>query len=74
VVTRQELLTEVWRQPYHASDRTVDVPHRGRSAGGSTGLGLDIVQRAAEASGGRLLLDRAPGGGAMVVVELGAAR
>jgi DNA-binding response OmpR family regulator len=25
VVTRQELLTEVWRQPYHASDRTVDV-------------------------------------------------
>jgi signal transduction histidine kinase len=50
------------------------VPQRGRSAGGSTGLGLDIVQRAAEASGGRLLLDRAPGGGAMVVVELGAAR
>jgi DNA-binding response OmpR family regulator len=25
VVTRQELLTAVWRQPYHASDRTVDV-------------------------------------------------
>jgi DNA-binding response OmpR family regulator len=25
VVTKQELLTEVWRQPYHASDRTVDV-------------------------------------------------
>jgi DNA-binding response OmpR family regulator len=25
VVTRQELLTEVWRQPYHDSDRTVDV-------------------------------------------------
>ncbi len=25
VVTRRELLTEVWRQPYHASDRTVDV-------------------------------------------------
>ena len=26
---------------------------RGRSAGGSTGLGLDIVRRTAEASGGR---------------------
>jgi DNA-binding response OmpR family regulator len=25
VVTKRELLTEVWRQPYHASDRTVDV-------------------------------------------------
>jgi DNA-binding response OmpR family regulator len=25
VVTRRELLTEVWHQPYHASDRTVDV-------------------------------------------------
>lgn len=47
------------------------VPVRGRSSAGSTGLGLDIVQRAAEESGGRLLLDRAPGGGAMIIVELG---
>jgi signal transduction histidine kinase len=49
------------------------VPGRGRSAGGSTGLGLDIVQRAAEQSGGGLLLDRTPGGGAMIIVELGSA-
>jgi signal transduction histidine kinase len=47
------------------------VPTRGRSLAGSTGLGLDIVQRAAEESGGRLLLERAPGGGAMITVELG---
>jgi signal transduction histidine kinase len=47
------------------------VPARGRSLAGSTGLGLDIVRRAAVESGGRLLLDRAPGGGAMVIVELG---
>jgi signal transduction histidine kinase len=47
------------------------VPARGRSSVGSTGLGLDIVQRAAEEAGGRLLLERAPGGGAMIIVELG---
>ena len=50
------------------------VPARGRSLAGSTGLGLDIVQRAAEESGGRLLLDRAPGGGAMIIVEFGPPR
>lgn len=50
------------------------VPARGRSLAGSTGLGLDIVQRAAEESGGRLLLDRAPGGGAMITVEFGPPR
>jgi signal transduction histidine kinase len=47
------------------------VPARGRSLAGSTGLGLDIVQRAAEESGGRLLLDRTLNGGAMITVELG---
>ena len=50
------------------------VPARGHSPAGSTGLGLDIVQRAAEESGGRLLLDRSPGGGAMIIVELGPPR
>jgi signal transduction histidine kinase len=50
------------------------VPARGRSLAGSTGLGLDIVQRAAEESGGRLLLDQAPDGGAVITVELGPPR
>lgn len=45
---------------------------RGHSTVGSTGLGLDIVRRTAEASGGRLVLGRGPGGGAEVRVELGA--
>jgi signal transduction histidine kinase len=45
---------------------------RGRSTTGSTGLGLDIARRTAEASGGRLVLGRGPGGGAEVRLELGA--
>ena len=49
------------------------VPGRGHSTGGSTGLGLDIVRRAATESGGRLLLDRAPHGGTAITVEMGAA-
>lgn len=44
---------------------------RGHSGAGSTGLGLDIVERTAAASGGRAVPGRAPGGGAMIVVELG---
>lgn len=50
-----------------------EVTQRGRSYGGSTGLGLDIVRRAAEASGGALLLGRSPAGGAQIRVDLGAA-
>jgi signal transduction histidine kinase len=44
---------------------------RGASGGGSTGLGLDIARRAAQASGGRLDLSSDPTGGARVTLELG---
>lgn len=46
-----------------------DPVRRGRSGGGSTGLGLDIARQTAEASGGMLSI--APGPGGHVVVELG---
>ena len=39
---------------------------RGESQGGSTGLGLDIVQRTVRAVGGRLTLTQSPSGGARV--------
>jgi signal transduction histidine kinase len=47
---------------------------RGVSGRGSTGLGLDIVARSAERSGGTLGLGRSRGGGAEITVALGAAR
>ena len=43
---------------------------RGASAQGSTGLGLDIARRAAQAAGGSVSLDRAAMGGASVVMLL----
>jgi signal transduction histidine kinase len=46
---------------------------RGQSSRGSTGLGLDIAQRIAQASGGTLTLGRSPTGGAAVTVGLGPA-
>jgi len=46
---------------------------RGSSGSGSTGLGLDIARRAAEAGGGALHVGAAPGGGAQVRLELAAA-
>jgi signal transduction histidine kinase len=49
----------------------LDVMERGRSVGGSTGLGLDIVRRTAEASGGRVTVGAAAGGGALVLAEFG---
>ena len=49
------------------------VLERGASSAGSTGLGLDIARRSAVGSGGSLVLERSPRGGAQVVVELGAA-
>jgi signal transduction histidine kinase len=50
-----------------------DPARRGLSSGGSTGLGLDIVHRIAEASGGTRTLGRSPAGGAAVTVGLGPA-
>jgi signal transduction histidine kinase len=47
------------------------VVERGVSGAGSTGLGLDIVRRTAEAAGGWLRVGRAPGGGARVEVAFG---
>jgi signal transduction histidine kinase len=46
---------------------------RGSSTGGSTGLGLDIVRRVAETSGGTLTIGRSASGGGAVTVGLGAA-
>ncbi|MBO3742463.1 HAMP domain-containing sensor histidine kinase [Actinoplanes flavus] len=43
---------------------------RGQSNQGSTGLGLDIARRVAQATGGSLSLDRAAMGGASVVMLL----
>jgi signal transduction histidine kinase len=43
---------------------------RGASAGGSTGLGLDIATGAARAAGGHLRVERSSQGGARVVVDL----
>jgi signal transduction histidine kinase len=45
---------------------------RGSSGGDSTGLGLDIVRQTAEAAGGALLVESAPGGGAQVTLQLAA--
>ncbi|MGW1379338.1 ATP-binding protein [Streptomyces sp. NPDC002446] len=47
------------------------VPGRGNSGGGSTGLGLDIVRRAARESGGAVEFGAAAGGGARIAVEFG---
>jgi signal transduction histidine kinase len=48
-----------------------DPTERGRSSGGSTGLGLDIARRIAEASGGNLTIGRSTSGGGAVTVGLG---
>jgi signal transduction histidine kinase len=50
-----------------------DPAERGSSTGGSTGLGLDIVRRVAEASGGTLTIGRSASGGGAVTMGLGAA-
>jgi signal transduction histidine kinase len=47
------------------------VPARGASGGSGTGLGLDIVRRTAEASGGRMSAGRSRDGGARFEVAFG---
>jgi len=49
-----------------------DADVRGRSDRGSSGLGLDIVRRCAEASGGSMSMTRAPSGGALITLLLNA--
>jgi signal transduction histidine kinase len=49
----------------------IDPTQRGMSRGGSTGLGLDIARRIAEASGGALIVGRSASGGAAVTLGLG---
>jgi signal transduction histidine kinase len=44
---------------------------RGHSSGGSTGLGLDIARRAAEATGGSIAISIRPRGGACVELVFG---
>jgi signal transduction histidine kinase len=51
--------------------READPPLRGQSRGGSTGLGLDIARRIAEASGGTLTIGRSASGGGAVTLGLG---
>ena len=45
-------------------------PVRGRSDRGSSGLGLDIARRCAEATGGTLTLGAGPSGGALITLDL----
>jgi signal transduction histidine kinase len=47
------------------------VTERGRSGAGSTGLGLDIVRRTAEAAQGNLSIEQAESGGMRAVVRFG---
>lgn len=51
----------------------LEAAERGRSGGGSTGLGLDIVAKTAAQSGGGLTIRNVPGGGARVEVRFGPA-
>lgn len=51
-------------------DPVADAAARGVSGAGSTGLGLDIVRRAAQRAGGEVRLQAGDGGGLRVVVDL----
>jgi signal transduction histidine kinase len=51
----------------------MDIIARGSSGAGSSGLGMDIVRRAAIASGGEMEVGRSRLGGALIRVVLGAA-
>ncbi len=58
-----------FRQPDDADEGLESLTVRGVSFAGSSGLGLDIVRRTAEAAGGSVLLSNRPSGGARVEVE-----
>jgi len=66
----------VWLEVSDAGTGAIgsDVTTRGHSTGDSSGLGLDIVRRAAVASGGGLLVAASPSGGMLAVVTLGVAQ
>ena len=49
---------------------SAEMAERGLSAGGSTGLGLDIAARTAAAGGGALIIGSSAGGGGRVSVTL----
>jgi signal transduction histidine kinase len=49
---------------------TLDEPVRGKSDRGSSGLGLDIARRCAEASGGSMTLSSSASGGAHITLQL----
>jgi len=51
-----------------------DVAVRGHSTADSTGLGLDIVRRAAIAAGGDLTIAGSPSGGMLALVTMGTAQ
>lgn len=66
-------------QPFHTievDDAGAGLPQgavldRGHSQAGSTGLGLDIARRTAEASGGELVVGRSTLGGTAIMLHLG---
>lgn len=59
--------------PGYPADTATALLHRGSSSAQSTGLGLDIAKRAADASGGALILGATPTGGAQATLDLGPA-
>jgi signal transduction histidine kinase len=68
------LIAEPFGAPLQISDDGPGLPAdasvRGRSDRGSSGLGLDIARRCAEATGGSMTLGSSPSGGALVTLDL----
>ncbi|MGM1063343.1 sensor histidine kinase, partial [Saccharothrix sp. Mg75] len=68
---RSDLVVVVVEDAGPGIDDLESALRRGSSGAGSTGLGLDIARRAAEATGGSLVVDRGPLGGTRVQLRLG---